>query len=69
MTYNEIIKHITEQLLDYYVTWKSDITLLYGERYADKYCTYDRFREHIEIMGELAKEETDGTATRTDVDV
>ena len=69
MTYGEIIKNLSEQLLDYYVTWRADIALLYGERYADKYCTYYRFREHIEIMGELAKEETDGTTTRTDVDV
>ena len=69
MTYNEIIKNLSEQLLDYYIKWKSDIALLYGERYADKYCTYYRFREHIEIMGELAKEEADGTTTRTDVDV
>jgi hypothetical protein len=69
MTYDDIIKNLSEQLLKYYVTWRTDISMLYGERYADKYCTYYRFREHIEIMGELAKEETDGTTTRTDVDV
>ena len=69
MNFDEIIESLSEQLLDYYVKWKSDIALLYGERYANKYCTYYRFREHIEIMGELAKEEADGTTTRTDVDV
>ena len=69
MTYDDIIKNLSDQLLKYYVTWRTDISMLYGERYADKYCTYYRFREHIEIMGELAKEETDGTTTRTDVDV
>lgn len=69
MIFDEIIESLSKQLLDYYVSWKSDIALLYGERYADKYCTYYRFREHIEIMGELAKEEADGTTTRTDVDV
>ena len=57
MNFDEIIESLSEQLLDYYVKWKSDIALLYGERYADKYCTIYRFREHIEIMGELAKEE------------
>lgn len=69
MNFDEIIKNLSEQLLDYYIKWRADIALLYGERYADKYCTIYRFRQHIEIMGELAKEETDGTATRTDVDV
>ena len=69
MTYDEIIKNLSKELLKYYVTWKSDIALLYGERYTEKYCTYDRFKEHLEVMGELAKEETDGTTTRTDVDV
>ena len=69
MNFDEIIESLSKQLLEYYVTWRTDISMLYGERYADKYCTYYRFREHIEIMGELAKEETDGTTTRTDVDV
>lgn len=69
MTYDDIIKNLSEQLLNYYVTWKSDIALIYGDRYAEKYCTYDRFKEHLEVMGELAKEETDGTTTRTDVNV
>ena len=69
MDFDEIIESLSEQLLKYYVTWRTDISMLYGERYADKYCTYYRFREHIEIMGELAKEEADGTNTRTDVDV
>ena len=57
MTYDEIIKYTTEQLLEYYVTWKSDIALIYGDRYAEKYCTYDRYKEHLEVMGELAKED------------
>ena len=69
MNFDEIIESLSKQLLEYYVTWRTDISMLYGERYADKYCTYYRFREHIELMGELAKEETDGTTTRTDVDV
>ena len=55
MNFDEIIESLSEQLLKYYVTWRTDISMLYGERYADKYCTYYRFREHIEIMGELAK--------------
>lgn len=57
MTYDEIIEYTTEKLLEYYVEWKSDIALIYGDRYAEKYCIYDRFKEHLEVMGELAKED------------
>ena len=46
MTYDDIIKNLSKQLLDYYVTWRTDIALLYGERYADKYCTeYCKYKQ------------------------
>lgn len=51
MTYEEI-----KSLLPFYTKWKSNIALIYGMDYANKYCTWERFREHIEILKEVENE-------------
>lgn len=56
MTYEEILEHNRDMLIKYYKTWKSDIALLYGDVYAEKYCTFERFKDHIKVMQEMTEE-------------
>ena len=42
-----------KSLMPYFTRWMEDISLLYGIEYAKMYCTWNRFRDHLEIMSEL----------------
>jgi len=45
--------------LPQYMKWKSDIALLYGALYAEKYCTWERFNDHIKVLKEISEEGSD----------
>lgn len=51
MTLDEI-----KQLMPHFQGWKENIALIYGMQYANKYCTWERFRDHIKIMTEVFDE-------------
>ena len=42
--------------LPQFMKWKSDIALLYGALYSEKYCTWERFNDHIKVLKEISKE-------------
>lgn len=52
MTYEEI-----KRLVPHFQKWKSDIAFLYGSSYAEKFCTWERFKEHISVLNELQDEQ------------
>lgn len=39
--------------LEIFNHWKQSIALIYGKAYADKYCNWERFHDHLEIIKEL----------------
>lgn len=43
-------------LLPQYNNWKLNIAFWYGEEYANLYCTWKRFLEHIETLKEVVDE-------------
>lgn len=45
MTFGEI-----KQMMPHFERWKANIALTFGESYAEKFCTWERFREHIKIL-------------------
>lgn len=45
MTLEEIKK-----LMPVFERWKLNITLIYGDRYAELYCTWERFRDHLQVL-------------------
>lgn len=51
MTFEEI-----KAALPQFMKWKSDIALLYGALYAEKYCTWERFNDHIKVLKEISEE-------------
>ena len=48
MTLEEIKK-----LHPHFQKWKEDIALIYGMQYADKYCNWNRFKDHLEVLMEV----------------
>lgn len=54
MTFEEI-----KAALPQFMKWKSDIALLYGALYAEKYCTWERFNDHIKVLKEISEEGSD----------
>lgn len=51
MTFEEI-----KAALPQFMKWKSDIALLYGALYAEKYCTWERFNDHLKVLKEINEE-------------
>lgn len=51
MTFEEI-----KAALPQFMKWKSDIALLYGALYAEKYCTWERFNDHIKVLKEISED-------------
>lgn len=56
MTFEEIKAAIPN-----FMKWKNDIAFLYGALYAEKYCTWNRFNDHIEVLKEINDEENEVT--------
>lgn len=56
MTLEEI-----KEMLPCFMKWKKDIALIYGALYAEKYCTWNRFNDHIEVLREINDEENEVT--------
>jgi hypothetical protein len=56
MTFEEI-----KEMLPCFMKWKKDIALIYGALYAEKYCTWNRFNDHIEVLREINDEENEVT--------
>ena len=56
MTFEEI-----KAMLPCFMKWKKDIAFIYGALYAEKYCTWDRFNDHIEVLREINDEENEVT--------
>lgn len=48
MTLEEI-----KSLIPHYNDWKANIAFWYGSEYAEKYCAWQRFLEHIKILSEV----------------
>lgn len=44
-----------------FMKWKKDIAFIYGALYAEKYCTWNRFNDHIEVLREINDEENEVT--------
>jgi hypothetical protein len=42
--------------LPQFMKWKSNIALLYGALYAEKYCTWERFNDHLKVLKEINEE-------------
>lgn len=42
--------------LPQFIKWKSNIALLYGALYAEKYCTWERFNDHLKALKEINEE-------------
>jgi hypothetical protein len=38
---------------DVFPQWKKNIVILYGEEYAEKFCTLETYKQHCEAMGYL----------------
>ncbi|MBR2540373.1 MAG: hypothetical protein IKE85_06055 [Mogibacterium sp.] len=51
MTLEEIKK-----LMPVFERWKLNITLIYGDRYAELYCTWERFRDHLQVLEVMEKD-------------
>lgn len=56
MTLEEI-----KEMLPCFMKWKKDIAFIYGALYAEKYCTWNRFNDHIEVLREINDEENEVT--------
>ena len=56
MTFEEI-----KAMLPCFMKWKKDIAFIYGALYAEKYCTWDRFNDHIEVLKEINDEKNEVT--------
>ena len=56
MTLEEI-----KTMLPCFMKWKKDIAFIYGTLYAEKYCTWNRFNDHIEVLREIKGEENEVT--------
>jgi hypothetical protein len=56
MTLEEI-----KAMLPCFMKWKKDIAFIYGALYAEKYCTWNRFNDHIEVLREINDEENEVT--------
>lgn len=54
MTFEEIKAALPE-----FMKWKSDIALLYGALYTEKYCTWERFNDHLKVLKEINEERSD----------
>ena len=42
-------------LMPHFEKWKSNISLIYGETYAKRYCTWERFIDHLNILYEISE--------------
>lgn len=51
MTLEEIKK-----LMPAFERWKLNIALIYGDRYAEIYCNWERFRDHLQILKVIENE-------------
>lgn len=51
MTFEEIKK-----LMPFFEEWKLNIALIYGDRYAELYCTWERFRDHLQVLKVIENE-------------
>lgn len=51
MTLEEIKK-----LMPVFERWKLNIALIYGDRYAELYCTWERFRDHLQVLEVMENE-------------
>lgn len=45
--------------LPQFMKWKSNIALLYGALYSEKYCTWERFNDHLKVLKEISEERSD----------
>lgn len=45
-----------KKLIPFYSKWKSDIAFIFGETYMKKFCTWERFLEHLDILKEIGEE-------------
>lgn len=51
MTLEEIKK-----LMPSFQRWKTKIALIYGDRYAELYCNWERFRDHLQVLEVIENE-------------
>jgi hypothetical protein len=51
MTLEEIKK-----LMPSFERWKLNIALIYGDRYAELYCNWERFRDHLQVLEVIENE-------------
>ena len=51
MTLEEITK-----LMPVFERWKLNIALIYGDRYAELYCNWERFRDHLQVLEVIENE-------------
>ena len=51
MTLEEIKK-----LMPFFERWKLNIALIYGDRYAELYCNWERFRDHLQVLEVIENE-------------
>lgn len=51
MTLEEIKK-----LMPFFQRWKTNIALIYGDRYAELYCNWERFRDHLQVLEVIENE-------------
>lgn len=45
-----------KKLLPHFQKWKENIALIYGMQYAEKYCNWNRFKDHLDVMKEVFDE-------------
>ena len=50
MTFEEI-----KNLMPHFTEWKNDIALIFGDEYSKRYCTWERFIDHIKILYEISE--------------
>ena len=51
MTLEEI-----KQLMPFFERWKLNIALIYGDRYAELFCNWERFRDHLQVLEVIENE-------------
>lgn len=51
MTLEEI-----KNLMPVFERWKLSIALIYGDRYAEIYCNWERFRDHLQVLEVIENE-------------
>ena len=60
MTLEEITK-----LMPFFERWKLNIALIYGDKYAEIYCNWERFRDHLQVLEVIANEQNQSNHQKT----